>query len=71
VLQINRSGNDFLLPEHFLGFVGHDKAVPDHMSDVGVDQKSPVNPVYKGKSKFTGKIIKSLWKYYCLLSSSA
>jgi len=30
----------------------------DHMSDVGIDQNTPVNPAYKGKSKFTGKINK-------------
>ena len=30
----------------------------DETADVGVDQNTPVNPVYKGKSKFTGKINK-------------
>jgi len=28
------------------------------MTYVGVDQNTPVNPAYKGKSKFTGKINK-------------
>ena len=30
----------------------------DETADVGVDQNTPVNPAYKGKSKFTGKINK-------------
>ena len=30
----------------------------DETADVGVDQNTPVNPAYKGKSKFTGKIKK-------------
>jgi arylsulfatase len=30
----------------------------DETADVGVDQNTPVNPAYKGKTKFTGKINK-------------
>ncbi|WP_411728031.1 hypothetical protein [Methyloglobulus sp.] len=30
----------------------------DETADVGVDENTPVNPAYKGKSKFTGKIDK-------------
>jgi len=30
----------------------------DETADVGEDQNTPVNPAYKGKSKFTGKISK-------------